>query len=123
MDKSLTKDEALQKAILATELYMKATKLANSEHERSRLRTKCKQLLERAEGIKQSKQWSPANSNDAFLLKVPSSQRAITKREQVILLEGSKLHGFIFPPWTSDPPDSLFESPDGALYAYVLLFK
>jgi calpain-7 len=119
VDKSSTKDDALNSAILAAELYMKATKLASSDHERARLRTKCKQLLSRAEEIKQLDKWAP-KADMAIVLKAPESERAISMREQVILLEGSKLHGFIFPPWTSDPDDSVFEYINGSsFYTYM----
>lgn len=86
---------------------MEATKVASNDQEKARLRAKCKQLLTRAEEIKTSQNWTPGNGDD--FLKVPISQRAITKREELILLEGSKLNGFIFPQWTSEPDDSLFE--------------
>ena len=119
MDKAPTKDEALNSAILAAELYMKATKLASSDHERARLRTKCKQLLSRAEEIKQLDKWAP-KADMAIVLEAPESERAISKREQVILLEGSKLYGFIFPPWTSEPDDSVFEHINGSsFYTYM----
>lgn len=116
MDKSLTKEEALKNAIHAAELYMKITKLASTDMERTRLRGKCKQLLSRAEEIKQMVQWTPAAKKDV-LLKAPACGRQITRREEVILLEASKLHGFIFPPWTNEPDDSLFGGkPDATSY-------
>jgi calpain-7 len=112
VDKSLTKEEALKNAIHATELYMKVTKLASTDVERQRLRDKCRQLLSRAEEIKQTANWVPAVSKEV-LLKAPVSARQISKQEERILLEGSRLHGFLFPPWTSEPVESLFvERPD-----------
>jgi calpain-7 len=116
VDKSPTKDEALNNAILATELYMKAVKLASSEQERTRLRGRCKQLLARAEEIKNSKTWSPKKT-ERTILKAPTSERPITTTEKIILLEGSKLHGFIFPPWEADPDESIFN--DDKLYTQV----
>jgi calpain-7 len=93
---------------------MKASKLASSDQERARLRSKCQQLLSKAEEIKQSVDWTP-EKNKELLLKAPSSERPITRRENVILLESSKLHGFVFPPWTSEPDDSVFdETVDGS---------
>jgi calpain-7 len=89
---------------------MKATKLASTDQERMRLRTKSKQLLSRAEEIKRSENWEPKLA----LLKVPPSERSIPRNETIILLEASKLHGFIFPPWTSDPEDQIFD--DDNLY-------
>lgn len=52
--------------------------------------------------------------------KKPEVRRALTTREKIILLEGSKLHGYVFPPWTSPPSWSEFELGIGAnLYLYV----
>ena len=95
---------------------MKAVKLASSDQERTRLRSKCKQLLARAEEIKKSETWTLQKSKPT-LLKVPSSERTASKAEQIILLEGSKLHGFIFPPWKDDPDESNFN--DDKLYTCV----
>ena len=86
---------------------MKATGLARNDRDKSRLRSKCKQLLSRAEEIKKAREWAPVKKD--LTLKAPISERAISRKEELILLEGSKLHGFIFPPWTSDPDDSVFE--------------
>lgn len=99
---------------------MKATKLASSDHERARLRGKCKELLLKAEEIKQAVNWTPAVPGNQVNLKAPSSQRPVTNAEEIILLEGSKLHGFVFPPWKADPEDSVFEDTiDGkSLYRY-----
>jgi len=88
---------------------MKATKLASNDAERKRLRTKCIELLSRAEEIKKASTWTPKAAKQV-VLKVPKSERAISKREEIILLEGSRLHGFIFPPWTADPEDSVFDT-------------
>lgn len=115
----MTKDQALKSAILATELYLKAIKIADSDQEKARLRGKCKELLSRAEEIKKSTEWPP-KQNLGIVLKAPSSERSISRSEEIILLEGSKLHGFIFPPWTIDPEDSVFA--DGKIYTYSLPF-
>ncbi len=108
VDTSPTRELALEKAILAAELYMKAIKHASSDHERAKLRTKCQQLTSRAESIKQAPFWTPWRRKNSSL-KAPVSQRAISKREEIILLEGAKLHGSIFPQWTSDPDEASFE--------------
>jgi calpain-7 len=108
----------LENAILAAELYMKAIKHASNDRERARLRGKCQQLTSRAENIKQSPSWTPVQSRETSL-QAPVSQRAISKREEIILLEGSKLHGFIFPQWTSDPDDSVFAGDGNSPLAYM----
>ena len=95
---------------------MKCSKLASNDHERKRLRDKCIELLSRAEDIKKAPVWSPKVYKEVNL-KVPRSERAISRREEILLLEGSKLHGFIFPPWTTDPADAVFdEMLDGSQY-------
>ena len=44
------------------------------------------------------------------------SERKLTTREKIILLEASKLHGSRFPPWTSPPMSSVFEQSSGQPY-------
>ena len=97
---------------------MKASRLASTDQERKRLRGKCQQLLSKAEEIKQSVVWTPVKSREN-ILKAPSSDRSITKREEVILLESSKLHGFVFPPWVSDPDESTFDGSDDASLSFT----
>ena len=98
MDRSHTRDEALQNAILATECYMKALALTNDAEEKVRLRSKCKVLISRAESIKSSEQWVP-NSKNLGLPMAPTSDRCPTREEAILLLESSRLHGQTFPPW------------------------
>lgn len=88
---------------------MEAVKQAANDQDRARLRTRCARLLSRAEEIKKTGQWKPKS----ITLKAPISRRPLTRSEEILLLEGSKLDGYIFPPWTSDPEDSVFEqTPD-----------
>lgn len=97
---------------------MKTAELAGNADEKSRLRSKCKQLLSRAEEIKKLAKWPPKKRTAVL-----ESKRAISKREEIILLEGSRLHGFIFPPWRADPDDSVFvEKTKDGKYTYVLTF-
>lgn len=97
----------MKNAIAAAELYMEAVKHAANDRERTRLRSRCERLLTRAEEIKKAALWAPSKVH-VDLLKAPVSERRLTRSEEMIVLEGSKLHGFIFPPWTSDPDDSVF---------------
>lgn len=92
---------------------MKAVKLASTEQDRIRLRSKCKSLLGRAEEIKKLDVWIPKSTKNT-LLKAPASKRAFSTAEKILLLEGSRLHGFVFPPWEAEPDDSVFD--DGTLY-------
>ncbi|RKF63322.1 Calpain-like protease palB [Erysiphe neolycopersici] len=109
--KSLTKKDALQNAIRAVELYMSAIELADPKSEKDRLRKKCKLLLQTAEEIKKSEIWPLVKKESPEVnLRVPISTRKLSKSEQLILLESSDLNGFLFPPWTSEPADSVFEN-------------
>jgi len=108
----------LENAILAAELYMKAVKYANNDRDRARLRSKCQQLTSRAESIKHASSWTSGMSKE-IALKVPVSQRTVSRREEIILLEGSKLNGFIFPQWTSAPVESVFAGDGNAQVAYT----
>ncbi|KAL9057732.1 MAG: hypothetical protein Q9206_002230, partial [Seirophora lacunosa] len=46
---------------------------------------------------------------DSFELREPLSTRTLSTREQIIILEASKLHGCRFPPWVASPEASEFE--------------
>lgn len=115
IDKCSTKDEALKVAINAIEMYMKASKQVTGEAEKARINRKSRALMLKAEEIKKSSTW-PIQTR-AIFLKAPVSERALSKHEQLVLLEGSRLHGFNFPRWNSEPDDSLFET---TLYTYVM---
>lgn len=53
-------------------------------------------------------------------LSEPLPTRVLLTREQIILLKGSKLNGFLFPPWTTSPDASEFElRPGESPYLYV----
>lgn len=102
--------EVLAITINAAELYMQALGLAVSKADKSRLDSKCKELLTRAENLKREKLGSPRADQAAGSsltsrrgLKPPTSKRRLITREEIILLEGSKLNGFVFPPWKNDP--------------------
>jgi hypothetical protein len=105
IDRARTKDEAFKSAVAAAELYMEAVKQASNDRERARLRIRCERLLSKAEEIKKTAHWAPLKAY-ATVLKAPVSERSLSRSEEIILLESSKLHGFIFPPWASDPEDS-----------------
>lgn len=119
---SSTKEEALNNAILAIEIYMKAIKLASGESDRERLKLNCMKLLARAEEIKKIEDWSMSGypreqPPTKKPLRAPLSTRTLSTREQVILLESSRLNGSVFPPWTFEPGDDLFSSmTDETLY-------
>jgi calpain-7 len=97
---------AFDAAVEAAELYLQALKLADNRTDRARLSAKCKELLSRSEQLR---------GDRAPLLdpEKPVSKRTLTTREKIILVEGSKLNGFKFPIWESDPEPMEFELKDG----------
>ena len=112
---------------------MCALNLASDEESKERTDRKCRALLDVAEHIKNhglrigdGLQGTKRCSVSSILmsrtrLKEPFSGRQLTTREQIIVLEGSKLHGVVFPPWKSPPEASEFELRKGQLrYVYVL---
>ncbi|KAL4967916.1 calpain-like protease PalBory [Aspergillus stella-maris] len=102
---------ALEAAINAAEHYMKALSLATTSKDKNTWDAKCKEWLTKAEKIKEAKDWrAAAGSRDSSsTLPTPASSRALTIREEIILLEGAKLNGFKFPPWKADPSLEEFE--------------
>ena len=87
---------------------MKALRLADSPKDKKSLDAKCKELLTRAEKIKESKDASRAGDKSQRR-QSPVCTRKLTTREEIILLEGAKLNSFIFPPWTYPPDVDEFE--------------
>lgn len=106
-----TSNAQLEAAIKAAELYMQALQLADNPDDKKKLDGKTKTLISRAEQIKKAKENGLPNvpSPTRSRIKHPVSSRALTTRENIILLEGSKLNGAIFKPWTTAPLPSEFE--------------
>ncbi|KAI2470578.1 cysteine proteinase [Annulohypoxylon bovei var. microspora] len=101
--------DALNHAIAAAELYMKAAQAASSPEEKTRLTKKCQSLISKAEELKKSSQ--PGGGSVASVekrLRLPRQPRQIPKSEQAILLRNSRLHGNVFPPWESEPEPKEF---------------
>ena len=115
---------AFAASIKSADLYMQALKLADNATDRSRLQAKCKELLDRSEQLKnESPRDGPSGpdvSNGNSMSgssgpdrEEPLSKRALTTREKIILVEGSKLNGFKFPIWDYAPRTPEFELKDG----------
>lgn len=127
MSKTSTKDEALEAAVNAAECRMRALRTSTDQNEKRRLEERCRILLERAERIKtstlsgrQGRDWAQDTSNQGLTPlgaprkpTEPLSSRELSTREQIILLEGSRLNGFVFPPWKGPPEPCEFELKDG----------
>jgi hypothetical protein len=97
----------LEAAITAAEHYMKALRLAPAD-EKKKLDTKCKELIIRAEKIKRATDWQAVAPQAFPSLRPPTSTRKLTTREEIIILEGAKLNGYIFPPWSRAPNEDEF---------------
>lgn len=102
---------------------MKALKLATTPKDQQALDAKSKELLTKAENIKESMRWRPTNGDiNVKRASSPERTRRLTTREEIILLEGSKLNGFIFPPCNRPPDWDEFELDDeGQLFTYVTI--
>lgn len=112
---------------------MDALKISTSPKERRKYDTKCKGLLIIAERIKKlkdsqrrhaleptnsgSSSRSSSTSNLSRRAGEPISKRNLSNREQIILLENSKLNGAVFPPWSALPePEEFEQHEEGELF-------
>lgn len=122
-----TDDSALKAAIDAAETAMLALKLAQDPVERSKLTARLQQSLADAESINEHSRRCnrPAphaldrDTGAAHALpsaREPRSTRELPRREQIILLQASFLHGHKFPPWTQVPAGVEFELENGEQY-------
>ncbi|KAI1355677.1 PALB protein [Xylaria sp. FL0043] len=100
--------EALDHAIAAAELYMKAAKQSTSSADKKRMNRKCEELIRKAESLKESSRVTDSVSIVERRLKVPRQVRPIPTSEKSILYRNSRLHGNTFPPWESDPDPTFF---------------
>jgi calpain-7 len=110
-----SRNDALEATINAAELYLQALRLVSSGSEKARLDSKCKELLTKAERVKEEIIRSERDDEAATsslpsspVLQQPTSKRRLTTREEIVILEGSRLNGFTFLPWKDDPtPEEL----------------
>lgn len=115
-----TAKEVLDATIRAAELYMRALKLTKDPLEKHNFDAKCKQRLKQAEKIKASEACrpggrAPSDAREKLVAWNPKkhiTKRQLSTREKIILLEGSKLHGFVFPPWDESPEAEEFRLAD-----------
>lgn len=107
---------ALEATINAAELYMQALRLADDVQDKRRLDAKTKDLIAKAERLKNvgdSHNVLDGTMKSRGRVDHPSSTRNLTTRENIILLEGSKLNGAVFKPWATTPKDEEFECQNG----------
>ena len=103
--------DQLEAFVSAAELYMQALRLTDNAEDRKRLDTKIKQLISKAEDLKvkaDSRSGSACSKPNSIRLTHPVSTRRLTTREEIILLQGSKLNGATFKPWVAVPSDDEF---------------
>ncbi|KAI0526608.1 PALB protein [Xylaria bambusicola] len=100
--------EALDHAIAAAELYMKAAQQSNSPLDKKRLNRKCEEMVLKAESLKKPSRTADSVSSVKTRLKVPRQVRQIPASEEIILYRNSRLHGHTFPPWDADPDPTYF---------------
>ena len=91
----------LKATVESAELYMQALKLSDTPSDRPRLDAKCKVLINQAEQLKRTQDGRPRANAPS---EPPMSPRKLTTRENIIVLEGSKLNGCVFKPWDKPPP-------------------
>jgi len=106
---------SLEATITAAELYMQALRLTDNAAEKRRLDAKTKELIAKAERLKKlgDNEGQSARSAGRSRAQPPLSTRKLTTRENIILLEGSKLNGAVFKPWTTPPAIDEFLLKDG----------
>ncbi|ORY69806.1 PALB protein [Pseudomassariella vexata] len=104
--------DALDNAIAAADLYIKAANSAKFDADKVRLKKKCNEIILLAERLKKIALLGDSVSQVEKRLKVPCIARQIPTSEKIILLRNSKLHGSTFPPWEADPhPDEFAGDP------------
>ena len=125
-DQTASKNDGLEAAMDAAEAAMQAMKLTNDNNKKRELKLKSHELLHKAELIQsarmlplQTKTTSGTKNIEvqrtkAEELKQPMPTRILSTREQIILLQGSKLNGCVFPPWKTPPDASEFVLEDGS---------
>ncbi|KAF7196103.1 Calpain-like protease palB/RIM13 [Pseudocercospora fuligena] len=126
LPRASTRDEALDIAIKAAEVSMRAMKLATDSQEKSACKARVQQLMQDAERIKHDSDWKKAvraatgelqgKKVDVSTVKVlnePVNSRQLPNKEELILLRAGYLNGTKFPPWRKEPQASEFELKDG----------
>ena len=122
-----SKDGIRTAALDGAELCMRALKISSDHKEKKALDEKCRKFLSQAELIRDASQqpftfdnnvsskiWeSQTTATTAANLKLPVSNRELSTREQILLLQGSKLHGCLFPPWKTPPAADEFRLKHG----------
>ncbi|KAI5801171.1 hypothetical protein EDC01DRAFT_716401 [Geopyxis carbonaria] len=109
---------ALDAAIKAAELYLKARSQCTNEVEHAALERKCQELLAKAERWKRQKKAEDAADQQDTTPKyasgppkrypAPKFTKKLSVKEEMILLKSSKINGNVFPPWKGPPASTEF---------------
>lgn len=131
MSSSSTTDAALEAAVAAAERSIRALEGAADEPSRRRLEEESRKLLGQAERLRAARDAGPLRDGRSdhppevppllstmFAEQLPT--RLLSTREHIIILEGSRLNGFVFPPWKGPPDPGEFDLKNGeARFMYV----
>ncbi|MCJ1394054.1 cysteine protease [Xylographa bjoerkii] len=129
---AVTWKDAYDVILLAVDECLRVLRLTEDNTKKKELEEKCNNLLDQAENVKASKRWPPKPEKTfercqahahTVLMKQPVSTRALSKREQIIILKGSKLHGCIYPEWTGPPLPEEFDLKDGEPFTDTTDFR
>ncbi|KAI9894060.1 MAG: cysteine protease [Vezdaea aestivalis] len=97
----------------AADLYIKSMSKITTKQDALRLKHKIETALAHAENLKaEALSQEPQDQSEGrarWVQRAPLASEPATRKEQIILLKGSKLNGFIFPPWQVIPSSDDFE--------------
>ncbi len=109
IDSKASVSAKLKAAIESAEFYMQALHITKDVEDRKLIDSKCKELIDRGTHLKLGQDAAPKRSTTIY----PVSMRKLTTRENIIILEGSKLNGFVFKPWDRPPLQDEFAPKNG----------
>lgn len=102
----------MKHAIAAADLYMQAAGKARAPEDRKRFTRKCADLIALGERLKANAK----SASSASRPPVPESTRPLTTAEKTAVLEASRLHGNVFPPWERAPAPESFSDASSPTY-------
>lgn len=102
----------MEHAIAAADLYMQAAGQTKIPEDRKRFRRKFADLIALGERLKANAKAASSASRPA----VPESTRILTTAEKTAILEASRLHGNVFPPWERVPAPESFSDVNSPTY-------
>ena len=125
---SNSEDTIMESLINDAQRCMEEIRISSDSRRRESLKRKFHNLLNQAEKLKVEQHFIASTCHEETSVKCstfgqtpksepPLSTRTLSTREKIILLEGSKLYGAVFPPWNTAPCVTDFEpDADGTLF-------